>query len=110
VNESVQTILSQTGRLDVIVRNCGHMVHGPLEGFTPEQLAQQYGVNVLSTQRLNRARIAAHAQAAVGLASLGEQFKRARRKPTAPGTLLRRKGWDGCIGHVVLVGAQSMGH
>lgn len=55
VNESVQQILSQTGRLDVIVHNCGHMVYGPLEGFTPEQLAQQYDVNVLSTQRLNRA-------------------------------------------------------
>ena len=55
VAASVQEILSQTGRIDVIVHNCGHMVYGPLEAFTPEQLAQQYDINVLSTQRLNRA-------------------------------------------------------
>lgn len=28
---------------------------GPAEGFTPEQFAQLYDVNVLSTQRVNRA-------------------------------------------------------
>ena len=28
---------------------------GPAEAFTPEQLAEQYDVNVLSTQRVNRA-------------------------------------------------------
>ena len=31
------------------------MVFGPAEAFTPEQLAQLYDVNVLSTQRVNRA-------------------------------------------------------
>src|SRR5258708_14075459 len=31
------------------------MVVGPGEGFTPEQLAELYDVNVLSTQRVNRA-------------------------------------------------------
>src|SRR6202163_1209553 len=31
------------------------MVFGPAEAFTPEQLAQLYDVNVLSTQRENRA-------------------------------------------------------
>ncbi|CAM1506341.1 Fc.00g059820.m01.CDS01 [Cosmosporella sp. VM-42] len=55
VAASVEEILSQAGRIDVIVHNCGHMVYGPLEAFTPEQLAQQYDINVLSTQRLNRA-------------------------------------------------------
>src|SRR6267378_1389124 len=33
----------------------GHMVFGPAEAFTPEQLAELYDVNVLSTQRVNRA-------------------------------------------------------
>src|SRR6266403_2213051 len=33
----------------------GHVVFGPLEAFTPEQLAELYDVNVLSTQRVNRA-------------------------------------------------------
>jgi NAD(P)-dependent dehydrogenase (short-subunit alcohol dehydrogenase family) len=31
------------------------MVFGPAEAFTPEQLASQYDVNVLGTQRVNRA-------------------------------------------------------
>jgi NAD(P)-dependent dehydrogenase (short-subunit alcohol dehydrogenase family) len=31
------------------------MVFGPAEAFTPEQLAELYDVNVLSTQRVNRA-------------------------------------------------------
>src|SRR6201999_244513 len=43
------------GRIDVIVHNAGHMVFGPAEAFTPEQFAQLYDINVLSTQRVNRA-------------------------------------------------------
>jgi len=39
----------------VVVHNAGHMVFGPLEAFTPEQLAELYDVKVLSTQRVNRA-------------------------------------------------------
>jgi NAD(P)-dependent dehydrogenase (short-subunit alcohol dehydrogenase family) len=31
------------------------MAFGPAEAFTPEQLAELYDVNVLSTQRVNRA-------------------------------------------------------
>jgi NAD(P)-dependent dehydrogenase (short-subunit alcohol dehydrogenase family) len=48
-------IVADAGRLDVIVHNAGHMVFGPAEAFTPEQLAELYDVNVLSTQRVNRA-------------------------------------------------------
>jgi NAD(P)-dependent dehydrogenase (short-subunit alcohol dehydrogenase family) len=58
-DESVETaigkIVADNGRLDVIVHNAGHMVFGPAEAFTPEQLAELYDVNVLSTQRVNRA-------------------------------------------------------
>jgi NAD(P)-dependent dehydrogenase (short-subunit alcohol dehydrogenase family) len=39
----------------VIIHNAGHMVFGPAEAFTPKQLAELYDVNVLSTQRVNRA-------------------------------------------------------
>src|SRR6266446_2898241 len=35
--------------------NVDHMVFGPAEAFTPEQLEELYDVNVLSTQRVNRA-------------------------------------------------------
>jgi NAD(P)-dependent dehydrogenase (short-subunit alcohol dehydrogenase family) len=52
---AIQEIISQAGRLDVVVHNAGHMVFGPAEAFTPEQLAELYDVNVLSTQRVNRA-------------------------------------------------------
>jgi NAD(P)-dependent dehydrogenase (short-subunit alcohol dehydrogenase family) len=55
VDAAIQLIVSQNGRLDVIIHNAGHMVFGPAEAFTPEQLAELYDVNVLSTQRVNRA-------------------------------------------------------
>jgi NAD(P)-dependent dehydrogenase (short-subunit alcohol dehydrogenase family) len=55
VDSAVAKIVADNGRLDVVIHNAGHMVFGPAEAFTPEQLAQVYDVNVLSTQRLNRA-------------------------------------------------------
>ena len=51
----IQQILADCGRLDVVVHNAGHMSFGPAEAFTPEQFAQLYDINVLSTQRVNRA-------------------------------------------------------
>jgi NAD(P)-dependent dehydrogenase (short-subunit alcohol dehydrogenase family) len=55
VNAAVEKIIAESGRIDVIVHNAGHMMFGPAEAFTPEQFAQQYDVNVLGTQRVNRA-------------------------------------------------------
>jgi len=52
---AVASILVEQDRIDVIVHNAGHMVTGPAEAFTPEQVADIYDVNVLGTQRLNRA-------------------------------------------------------
>ena len=52
---AVDQITASHGRIDVLVHNAGHMVFGPAEAFTPEQFAQLYDVNVLSTQRVNRA-------------------------------------------------------
>jgi NAD(P)-dependent dehydrogenase (short-subunit alcohol dehydrogenase family) len=52
---AIQEIIAKNGRLDVVVHNAGNMVFGPAEAFTPEQLAELYDVNVLSTQRVNRA-------------------------------------------------------
>jgi NAD(P)-dependent dehydrogenase (short-subunit alcohol dehydrogenase family) len=51
----IQQIIAAHGRLDVIIHNAGHMSFGPAEAFTPEQFAQLYDINVLSTQRVNRA-------------------------------------------------------
>jgi NAD(P)-dependent dehydrogenase (short-subunit alcohol dehydrogenase family) len=54
-DQAVATVLSARPQLDVLVHNAGHMVTGPAEAFTPEQLASLYDTNVLGTQRLNRA-------------------------------------------------------
>ncbi|WFU91373.1 SDR family oxidoreductase (plasmid) [Rhizobium sp. CC1099] len=54
-DHAVRTIINKHGRIDVIVHNAGHMVLGPAEAFTPEQYAELYDINVLSTQRVNRA-------------------------------------------------------
>lgn len=55
VDRAIQRIAAEAGRLDVVIHNAGHMVYGPAEAFTPEQLAELYDINVLSTQRVNRA-------------------------------------------------------
>jgi NAD(P)-dependent dehydrogenase (short-subunit alcohol dehydrogenase family) len=54
-DRAVRTVLDEAGRLDVVIHNAGHLVCGPAEAFTPEQLAELYDINVLSTQRVNRA-------------------------------------------------------
>src|SRR3981081_134396 len=54
IEAAIRQILAEQGRLDVLMHNAGHMVFGPAEAFTPEQLAELYDINVLSTQRVNR--------------------------------------------------------
>jgi NADP-dependent 3-hydroxy acid dehydrogenase YdfG len=51
----IALIIDAMGHLDVVLHNAGHMVLGPTEAFTPENLAHVYDVNVLGTQRVNRA-------------------------------------------------------
>jgi NAD(P)-dependent dehydrogenase (short-subunit alcohol dehydrogenase family) len=55
VDAALATIAAARGRLDVLVHNAGHMAFGPAEAFTPEQYAELFDVNVLGTQRVNRA-------------------------------------------------------
>ena len=55
VDAAIRRIVADHGRLDVMIHNAGHMVFGPAEAFTPQQLAELYDINVLSTQRVNRA-------------------------------------------------------
>jgi NAD(P)-dependent dehydrogenase (short-subunit alcohol dehydrogenase family) len=55
IDTGIGHVIAENGRIDVIVHNAGHMVFGPSEAFTAEQFAQLYDVNVLGTQRVNRA-------------------------------------------------------
>lgn len=64
VKAAVAKVLAYAGVLDVIVHNAGHMVYGPAEAFSPEQLMEQYDVNVPS-------RAAAYARAARRSAGCG---------------------------------------
>ena len=55
VDAAVASVLADGGGIDVVLHNAGHMVLGPSEAFTVEQVAAVYDTNVLGTQRLNRA-------------------------------------------------------
>ncbi|KAJ9658728.1 hypothetical protein H2201_007693 [Coniosporium apollinis] len=67
VQSSIDQIVSECGRLDVVIHNAGHMSSGPAEAFSPEQLAQLYNINVLSTQRVNQAALPHMRKAGQGL-------------------------------------------
>ncbi len=55
VDGAVALIAAAHSRIDVLVHTAGHRAFGPAEAFTPEQFAALYDVNVISTQRVNRA-------------------------------------------------------
>jgi NAD(P)-dependent dehydrogenase (short-subunit alcohol dehydrogenase family) len=55
VDAAIARITAEQQRIDVVVHNAGHMMLGPTEAYTPEQLAELYDINVISTQRVNRA-------------------------------------------------------
>ena len=56
IKNAIRQIVAEHGGLDVLIYNdAGHMVSGLAGAFTPEQFAELYDINVLSTQRVNRA-------------------------------------------------------
>lgn len=67
VERAIDTIIEEAGKIDVLIHNAGHMVLGPAEAFTPEQYAEQYDVNVIGTQRVNRAALPHMRRARSGL-------------------------------------------
>jgi len=52
---AAEKIMLEQGRIDVIVHNAGHLVVGPTEAFSPEEMIQVFDTNVLGAQRVNRA-------------------------------------------------------
>lgn len=67
VEAGIASIIAEAGCLDVVIHNAGHMSFGPAEAFTPEQFAELYDINVLSTQRINRAALPHMRKAGKGL-------------------------------------------
>lgn len=67
VEAGIAQVIKEAGHLDVVIHNAGHMSFGPAEAFTPEQFAQLYDINVLSTQRVNRAALPYMRQQGSGL-------------------------------------------
>ncbi|MGF6999496.1 SDR family NAD(P)-dependent oxidoreductase [Paraburkholderia sp. GAS32] len=49
------TIVREQGRLDVVMQNAGHLVVGPTEAFTPEEMVKVFDTNLFGAQRVNRA-------------------------------------------------------
>ncbi|SFQ55018.1 NADP-dependent 3-hydroxy acid dehydrogenase YdfG [Variovorax sp. OK605] len=48
-------VVREQGHLDVVMQNAGHLVVGPTEAFTPDEIAKVFDTNVLGAQRVNRA-------------------------------------------------------
>ena len=45
VDSAVAEVLGEAGRVDVVVHNAGHMVLGPAEAFTVDQLTAEFAVH-----------------------------------------------------------------
>ena len=52
---AVHRILEDTGALDAVVHNAGHLDVGYVEAFTADQIADLFDINVLGAHRVNRA-------------------------------------------------------
>src|SRR5574340_557878 len=55
VERAIQTVVTETGRLDGLINNADLFSMGITEGFTPEQAAAQFDVNVIGIHRTTRA-------------------------------------------------------
>ena len=55
VDQAVNRIIAESGRIDVLVNNAGAMYMGPVETFTVERVRQQFETNFFSIVRMNRA-------------------------------------------------------
>jgi NAD(P)-dependent dehydrogenase (short-subunit alcohol dehydrogenase family) len=49
------TIIGEQGRIDVVMQNAGHLVVGPSEAFTAEEMMKVFDTNLFGAQRVNRA-------------------------------------------------------
>ena len=54
-NNAVQSVLTSSGKLDVVIQNAGHLYVGYVEAFTDEDLAHLIDINAIGAHRVNRA-------------------------------------------------------
>ncbi|PWV98940.1 NADP-dependent 3-hydroxy acid dehydrogenase YdfG [Hoeflea marina] len=95
VANAVEKLIGEAGRLDVLIHNAGHMGFGPTEAFTPEQLTRLYDVNVVGTQRLNRAALPHMRAAGSGLVVwIGSTSTRGGTPPFLAGYFAAKAGMD----------------
>jgi len=55
VEQAVSTVISKTGRLDVLINNAGVAAAGVSEAFTDQQVSALFEVNVIGLHRVTRA-------------------------------------------------------
>jgi uncharacterized protein GlcG (DUF336 family) len=99
-------IVEAHGRIDVVVHHAGHMMSGPAEAFTPEQLAELYDIKVLSTQRVNRAVLPYMRQQGQALLIWVSSSSTAGGTRPHP---IRREGRNGCSGRAICARAVARG-
>lgn len=51
-NAAIAQIVQESGQLDIIVHNAGHMCYGPAESFTPEQMSAYYDLDAVGPRRI----------------------------------------------------------
>ena len=95
VDAGCRAIVAEHGRIDVVVHGAGHMAFGPAEAFTPEQFAELYDVNLVSTQRVNRAVLPHMRSRGQGLLVWVSMQQRGRRRAALPLAAFRGEGGDG---------------
>lgn len=54
-DESVNTVVSQLGKIDVLINNAGRGYGGPIESFSSEQFMDQLDLNIVGTFRVAKA-------------------------------------------------------
>lgn len=67
VNDAIDKVIRERGRIDVLHHNAGISLIGPAESFTPAEMMKYFDVNFFGAQRLNRAALTHMRKARTGL-------------------------------------------